>query len=203
MAMITVNEFWDWFSANNDKYYFLDDADAEVQEELLDLFLEKLQSYSTGLYFLVGGLPNEDKELIITAEGDLEYFNDVVNLVNAAPKLEHWDIIAFKPPAGLDFKTTYNNIEIDPQNSWFLPLKDDKNPKKLGIIIGISQVISADKRKDYLFAAHIVVDTILGELVAAKDIDYLDIQQLPANFDELGYLELSSLAAFIDWFKKQ
>jgi hypothetical protein len=202
MAMITAKEFWDWFSANNAKYYFLEDADDEVQEELLDSFLEKLQSYSRGLYFLVGGSPNEDKELIVTAEGNLAYFNDVINLVNAAPKLENWNIIAFKPAEGLDFKTEYNNVELDPHKLWFLPLKNNENTKQLGIRIGVNQVISAAEKKDYLFAAHIVIDTILGEQIGARDIDYVDIQQLPANFDELGYHELSMLTDYIDWFKQ-
>lgn len=200
---MTANHFWDWFSTNSNKYYFLDDVADNVQEELLDSLLDKLQSYSTGLYFMMGGDPNEDKEFIITAEGNSEYFEDVINLVNAAPQLEHWNIIGFKPPQGFDFKTNYNNVELDPRKLWFLPLKNNENAKRLGIRIGVSQFISPVEEADYLFAAHIVMDTILGEQKAAEDIAYLDIQQLPSNFDELGYIELTDLPAYIDWFKQR
>lgn len=197
--MITANEFWDWFSANNSKYYFLDDTDDNIQEELLDSLLDKLQSYSMGLYFLVGGDPNEDKEFIITAEGNSDYFEDVINLVNAAPQLERWNIIAFKPAQAFDFKTNYNNVELDPHKLWFLPLKNSNTPKKIGIRIGVSQVVSETEKQDYLFAAHIILDTILGEKSAAEDIGYVDIEQLPANFEALGYIELSRLIAYINW----
>lgn len=201
METISANDFWDWFSANSNKYYFLNDTDDETKEELMDSLLEKLHDYSTGLYFLVGGSPNEQQELIITAEGNLAYFDDVTNLVNVAPKLEHWNVIAFVPAQGFEFKTQYKTVELDPYKLWFLPLKNNEDAEKLGIRIGVSQVIPDAEQADFLTAAYIVLDTILGEQKAAEDIDYLDIQRLPANFDELGYHELTSLAAYIDWFK--
>jgi len=100
----SVKRFWDWFKQHNKSYSFLNQVDPEVKENLLNDFSEELHKYCDNLYFEIGGDPEECQELIITAEGNKEYFNQVEQLVNTAPRIDNWTIKAFIPPRDIHFK---------------------------------------------------------------------------------------------------
>src|SRR4051794_15901947 len=131
--MSKEDTFWDWFKTNNSKYYYLNQiTDLEKREKLLNQFLEQLHNYCDNLFFEIGGVPNEPQELIISAEGNKDYFDKVEELVAAAPKLSDWEIIAFKPPLGVDYITEYKGIKLNARKIWFLPLDNEDDPKSLG-----------------------------------------------------------------------
>ena len=92
-----ATEFWNWFKENNTKFLNLNapGLSCEGREELLEEFLEQLNQYCEGLYFEIGGKHGETQELIITAEGDTEYFHKVDELITAAPAIDNWIYTAF------------------------------------------------------------------------------------------------------------
>src|SRR5262245_50578825 len=123
--MTNETKFWNWFEENNSRYFYLGQiTDPNKREELLDEFLNHLHDYSNKLFFEIGGRPNETQELIITAAGNTDYYGQVEQLVSASPFIDGWNVIAFKPPMGIDFVTRYEDIELDPKRIWFLPLEN-------------------------------------------------------------------------------
>jgi len=200
--MGSEKRFWEWFSKNQNKYFYLNQINNKsAKDKLLDDFLIQLHKYCSNLYFLIGGQPNEKQELIITAEGNKDYFKKVIDLTNNAPIFDNWEIVAFKPPQGTDFITEYKGITIDPTQMWFLPLEDDENPMLLGLKIYINNY-DLKIEEDYLFATYIVLDTILGEKSNTEDIEYIVLEKLPKEYKGLDLIKLSQIQDYINWSKK-
>lgn len=201
--MTPEKEFWKWFSKNQDKYFFLNQiTENSVKDKLLDDFLIQLHKYCSNLYFLIGGEPDEKQELIITAEGNKDYFSNIVELTRNAPNFDKWEIIPFKPPQGVDFVTKYKGITINPMQMWFFPLENEENPNLLGLKI-YHDNYDLKKEKDYLFATYIILDTILGEKSNTEDIDYIELEKLPKDYKKLGLIKLSELPDYINWHKEK
>jgi hypothetical protein len=190
-------KFWNWFKKNNAKFLFLNEVDDEIKEKHMDDFITQLHKYNEGLYFLIGGHPDDKKvELVITAEGIVEYFSAVEKLVEAAPELERWSIIAFKPPEGADFITEIGNRIFDPNEITFIPLETKQDPKAVGIQVCFPEF--SDEEKDlFIQGTYLMIDSIIGEKSVAQDIDYLTVIKTPDNISKIDTLKLSELDQFI------
>jgi hypothetical protein len=202
MNDMDAKEFWSWFTKNQNKYFFLNQVESNVKEKLLNDFQIQIHKFCNSLFFEIGGHPDKTQDLIITAEGNTQYFNKVEELVNAAPKLKDWNIIAFKPPMEFGYKLTYANISADSNNLWFLPLENKELPNSLAFRIGFPD-FESNKEKDFKFIAYLILDTILGEKSTALDIDYMDVDILPDDPDNNGFIHLRELKNYIDWHKKK
>ena len=188
-------KFWNWFSSQNVTYLSLDRVDARTREYLLNQFLAVLHHYCDSLFFQI--LNGETtSELIITAEGDKNYFDAVERLIKQAPKIERWEIVAFKQPIGVQFITDYQGIKIDPRKSWFLPLEN--HGEQLGLRVYIESV-SFNEEIKVLTAVYECLDAMLGEKVNASNIFHVEVEVIPTHPEEDGLIELWELPAYIDW----
>lgn len=196
-------QFWEWFQQNNKAYLFLNVVDGETKEQLLNNLLEQLHKYCDNLYFEIGWHPDENQELIITAEGDTAYFGKVKTLIDAAPQIPNWTFVAFIPPRDIDFEMKYEDVELKPSEMWFQPLEHPDNPAAIGIKV-CARNYELVKDSEWLRpAVYKILDTILGEKSFALDIDYVAIDQLPDEPEEEGLIELSELPAFVVWKKSK
>lgn len=194
--------FWEWFKENNKRYLNIDSIEDDAKKEkLLDELLLHLHQYCDKLYFQIGGDINGTRELIISAEGDLNYFDQVIKLVVEAPKLEYWEIIAFKPARGLAFVTKYGEIEIATNKVWFLPLKNE-NEEGLGLRLYIDNY---DSKKDlqYLEAVYQMLDNMLGEKICGENIRYVEVEKLLPGRSKNDLFELHDLPGYIEWSRKK
>jgi hypothetical protein len=190
-------KFWNWFDKNNSKYLFLNEVEEDIKERHMNEFLGQLHKYSKGLYFLIGGHQDNKKvELIITSDGIIEYFPKVEKLVNAAPKLHNWDIIAFKPPEGIDFITEIGGRKFDPKEIQFIPLETKADPKAIGIQVCYHD-FSEEQKDLFLQGTFIMIDSMIGEKSCALDIDYLDVVRTPGNIEDIRTLQLIELSEHI------
>ena len=82
--------------------------------------------------------PTQKTELIITANGNPEYFTQVTELIKHAPTLKHWKFTAFIQPTanideimdGLDEPYIFPEITLKTSDIKFLPLAYDEKIKK-------------------------------------------------------------------------
>jgi hypothetical protein len=88
--------FWKWFTDNETQ--LLDfEADREPERErLFDHLIKQLRKVHPDLTFEFGP-KSQRREFIVSAGGIKSAFPSVSALVSAAPKLDQWQISAFRP----------------------------------------------------------------------------------------------------------
>ncbi len=198
-----TKEFWDWFKKHNKSYLFVDEVDEDVREQLLNDLQDHLHEYCDQLYFQVGGMPGEDQDLIITAEGNSDFFEQVETLVNNAPVIDNWKFVAFIQQINDLDTTNFEGVELRPREMWFLPLESAGMPKSIGIRVCTPNYDIVKESKWFKAAVYKVLDAVLGEKSFAMDIDHIAFGLLPTNPAEQGMIELSELPAYVKWKKSK
>lgn len=197
--MSKEQQFWDWFKVNEAKFFFLNQINDENEKErILDDLLFHLHEYCDHLFFEVGGHPNEKQDLIITAEGNTDYFETVESLVKQAPTLEYWSIIAFKPAIGFS-AIEYNGIKLNPETMYFNPL-NNKASTKIGLRVHIDH-FNPTREKDFLQGVYLLLDNILGEKSTALEIGYVDVKSMPPSPEKEDLIGFIKLPQYIQWNK--
>jgi hypothetical protein len=198
--MIKTTTFWNWFMKNNSKFFFLNQIkNINEKESILNEFENKLHEFCDDLYFKIGGFPDENQELIITCEGNIEKFGKVLELVNSAPEIKNWKIIAFKQPNNDSFILDINNIKINSIELFFLPLSNPKEPNALGLNIGFPYYDKI-KHDDYTQLAHLALEEKLGERKYSLYIKFVDVLKTPLNPEENGYICFEEINDYLSWF---
>jgi hypothetical protein len=193
-------EFWQWFADNQKAYTLLDSIGESVKEELLDNLLSHLHKYCDKLYFEIGGFPDQDQELIITAEGDKDYFSQVEELIGDAPAIYGWSFIAFKQPTNDPFTSKWGDIELATGDIWFTPLESE-DPKEIGIRIFVPNYDEIRENESTNPLLLKMLDTIIGEKAFSLDIAYVEFESQNADPEEDGQIPIIELSSYIDWRK--
>lgn len=201
-----ILKFWNWFNSNQKNLSQINapDLEDEKKTEILDGLLGALHAYCDQLYFDIGGLPGETLELIITAEGNVDYFEEVEALIDEAPELENWQFTAFMPPRDLNYTSVFEDVELKPLEMWFLPLDNKNAPKSIGLRICLPNYELVNDSEWLENAVYKVMDTALGEKAFTLDVDYIEIKGMPhGKPEDQGLIELKDLAPFVKWKKKK
>jgi hypothetical protein len=194
-------KFWSWFKEHSKSYLSIDEIDEDAKEQLLDDLLGHLHEYCDQLYFQVGGMPGEEQELIITAEGNTDFFEQVEILVNNAPDINNWAFTAFIQPQDDLNTTNFEDVELKPADMWFMPLDSASKPKSIGIKVCTPNYDLVSESKWFKSAVFKVLDTVLGEKTFALDIDHIEFGKTPDKPEDHGMIELAELPAFVKWKK--
>jgi hypothetical protein len=198
-----TEKFWNWFSENNKSYLFLDEVSDDEKEQLLENMTDRLHEYCDQLWFEVGGMPGETYELIITAEGNVDFFEQVEALINGAPAIDNWKFIAFIQPVEGDNTINFEGVEIKRSDVWFMPLQSASEPNSIGIRVCAPNYELLKENKWFKNAVYKMLDTILGEKSFAIDVAHIDFGELPEKPGEDGMIELAELPAYIKWKKSK
>lgn len=195
--MYKTEQFWNWFKDNEAKFFFLNQIDNEKEREnLLNEFLERHHTHSKGLFFEIGGLTDAKQDLIITAGGNPDYFGKAEALVQQAPKLEYWNVIALKP-AKSEATVEFGNIILQPEGMFFIPLSSNKT-NLIGLRIYLENYASFDKDQ-CLEATYIFLDNLIGEKSTALNIGHVELEDLQTVQDLNELIEIVKLPKYIQW----
>lgn len=172
--------FWEYFKNHQFEYYIIDNLDQSRKEELLDELLVQLQKYCNELVFEISENLYGKQELIISAGGEASIFDIVDTLVQSAPHLEKWNVIALKPAISGSFETNYEGIIIKTKDLFFAPLipDDEEEASKIQIRFFLESY-NNERDLDYMTAVWIIITSVLGERFCGENIDYIDIEGIP------------------------
>ena len=137
-------KFWESFLTIKDKLMDIDDLDDNLIDELLTNLDGELKKYSFGVDFILSDLTSNGRELIFTANGDKDFFEDVITLVENAPILDFWTITAFSKPEGKNAEIDTDGLTLKSIDLFFLPLESDTIKDKIGLNVGIRNITDYD-----------------------------------------------------------
>ncbi|MBR4176449.1 MAG: hypothetical protein IKQ53_03500 [Bacteroidales bacterium] len=196
-----MNLFWNWFSDNNERLTMLGDLDEKEQQSLLEELQEQLEAYCEGLTYEMGEPTPSGRTLTFSAEGDMDLFRYVVELVDNAPDLDWWEFVAFKQPKGTDLKVTFDKYHFETKQMYFMQLESEEEPDILGIRVALPNPVADDD--DQLVGVYVTLEAMIGEFDCSTLIGYLDTCAIPPEPFKAGFRPLDDFPEFVEWFKKQ
>jgi hypothetical protein len=204
--MKSINTFWNWFQDNNKTIQNLINETPKNQKHLSFWINKNLKYYCKEIDFMIifPKKNNTKSELIITANGNPEYFNQVIDLVDNAPQLKNWKFTAFIQPTerinkimdGLDEPFIFQEITLKASELKFLTLDYHEKTQKFDIIVFLKNHNLYCDTKTLEQAIFIILQDLLGENSLFQNINFVQLAQIPDDNDEL--IHLYDLQLFID-----
>lgn len=158
----SIAKFWLYFSEHKAALEKIKNA----EDPAYDNMLASLQEVHEALFFQFCTEPGKN-EFIITAEGEIELFPLVDEIVTEAPPIANWTIFALKPQHGFPVKMRWESTVIDVSSIRVLPVFNDTDQMGLRMYIpNLSDSNEADHHNGLLQ----ILDSGLGERRFAEKI---------------------------------
>ena len=196
--MKTIKLFWEWIQYNESTLRNLRNEKPKVQKMFLFWLDKHLHYYCEGLECIIMFPANESEpiQLVISACGNPEFFEQVITLVDAAPKLKNWQFTAFIQPtqsidemeAGLDKPYVFKDITLKASELKFMQFQYE-NEKKIDMIVYLKNFTVHCTNKNLLHVVFIILQDIIGEKSLFENINFVELAQMQEDeANELIYL---------------
>lgn len=184
-------KFWSWFGSNSQE---LDEFEKH-QEATFAQLTDELHKVSPELTFEFGPKENGTREFVVSADGNQSAFSDVKKLVDAAPKIAGWKIIAFRQrKEGLVIELPGTGVKLAPDTILF-----EHAPPKKGEKLDVKIYVPGRTEENHAQidqAAFILLDSTLGEYDVETQLGAIDFLPLPP--DTKGLKPLTELPKVVD-----
>ena len=155
----TETEFWKWFQNHEKELYDFE----KDQEKVFDSLNDALKKVSPDLTFEFGPKKSDGRrEFVISAGGIKAAFPKVEALCAAAPKLDRWIVVKFRPRRKDINDLQYNDKKVKAEDVRYLLFKDEK-PGKVGIMIFLPGFHKGSEKGDFGQIGYLFLDEALGE----------------------------------------
>lgn len=201
-----IKLFWEWFYCNEITLRTLRTQNAKIQKVFIYWLDRHLHNYCDGLDCIIMFPENSsDKlQLVISANGNPEYFNQVVDLAEHAPQFQHWKIVPFIQPsndidtmvAGLDKPYILKDIILKASELKFMPFEYE-NEKKIDMIVYFKDFTAHCKNKNLLQVIFIIMQDLIGEKSLFQNINFVELAQMPEQ-EENQLIYLYDLQLYLD-----
>lgn len=183
-----VAAFWEWFADNKETYFELDDSAG--RSKIFSQLEKKLHRVNRHLAFELSELLVDGKrEFIISADGMVEAFDDVIDLVDGAPDLPLFTIIAFRQQQEEEVSIAYGEIELAWEDIF---CTFEKASDEVNLILYIKG-FTEENEDEFVSASFILLDTIIGEYNAGMRIGEIEFTSYEGQPDVRPVKELQSL----------
>jgi hypothetical protein len=183
--MRKINTFWNWFQDNNQTIKSLIYKTPKNQIHIIYWLSKNLSYYCEEIDFIIlFPKNNADKtELIITANGNVEYFGQVIDLVDNAPQLRKWKFTTFLQSIEkinriinrLEQPYIIQELTLQSNESKFLPIDYDPIKAKIDTIIFLKEYNLYCNTKTLEQAIFIILQNIPGENILVQSISLIQL----------------------------
>ncbi|MCG9791043.1 DUF695 domain-containing protein [Flavobacterium algicola] len=194
-------DFWNWFTANEKKFYSVVKSGKNTENEFFDKLSPKLEELKPGIYYVVGISKEGVVDLVLTPDGVLKNILFIEELVNAAPALHNWKFTALKSAIAIENLSikmadfTFNN-----ENLSFYPIEHSNQPDEVDIVI-----VYHDYKEEYqtiiVNGSFVFLDNYLGELKSVTTIDNAVVIGKDEATKEL--IPIAKLQSYLIWREKE
>jgi len=196
----SIDHFWSWFVKNQKR---LRNFQSDPDKYLNELFIE-IKKVKTGLAIEFEPPQNGIINMTVSANGNVELFQLVRDIVERAPAVKGWKFIAFRQRmpaiAVKEIKLKVGELVLEPAQMKFFPVIENQ---QLNIII-YAKGITEQNYNQVAYACFILLDNILGEYDCTVKVSSFDFHQMPDQIAELNDLKpFLELASYVDSFYKQ
>lgn len=193
---MNVTEFWNWFRQEEERLFTdLDDHPNEILHEMIT----RLNDVAPDLALEASIIENGKRRLEVSADGDESKFPQVGHIVESAPKLSRWDIVAFRQPLPAPFQLAFGEQEMDTEQIFYLPYENEEG---LTVVV-YGPDFNTWAKQDLVHYGFILVDNLLGEYDCVTKVRYYDFKDIEEAEDVEELSELASLPAFLKWYHSE
>lgn len=186
-----ITKFWVWFSKNSKQIYSFE----KNQNTIFRSIKRELNKIDSNLVFEFSQiLDNKKREFVISADGIKSSFSNVKKIVNNAPILDDWEIIAFRQPNNSINELSIDSIKVNFSNVYF---KYQKNINNIDIELYLPNFIESPEWTSLSF---LMLDVILGEYNTEMYLNTIDKKLLKEN-DIKNLIPIRSLPKLLNQLK--
>lgn len=201
----TYSDFWVWFEKNSKKFFNViknsQNNVENIEKNFFSQISSKLAEIKDGYFYLVGMIDENTVDLVLTADGNPSNIVFVEELVAAAPKMQNWQITAFKPPSALhNLAIQVENYLFNKDNIFFYDNELEKYPDKISITV-LYEDLNKDNEKIIQTGISIFLDNYLGELESMNNVD--DVIIINRKETEKELVSITKLKDFLVWKQKE
>jgi len=164
--------FWKWFHKNSSQYFSFE----RDQDSLFDQLKNELNKIDSNLVFEFSPILQDGKRnFVISADGIKSSFSSVIDLVESAPRMQAWNIIAFRQPKPITDTFQFSNINVKFSDIYFTAITD-KN--RLGLDMYIKDY---EESAEWTTLTYLLLDYILGEYDTELYISWIEKHTLKSK----------------------
>ena len=208
--MNPIHHFWTWFAQNQHHFLNYLKLSPKLRKHYFFWLEWHLNFYCSGVTFVMvfPKTKNAKGKLILTANGRVNLYEEVQEVVALAPALHKWKIMAFVEPAinyetlekGTDHPFRFQDISIKASSLFFDAMQDPKS-KKFLLTIYLDFEDLEENYKDVIQVINIILESLLGEKFLYGNIGRLQLAKLQqTSVDDL--LPLYTLQSLIETFER-
>lgn len=192
--MNNIHIFWNWFVSRCD--YIYDNLETDTDNIALEV-TEHLKAINIDLEFEISfDFEGVFRELIISADGLIDLFDIVTEIVSYAPNFAHWKITAFRQRLHQrNQRIDLEGISMDYNDIFF---RCKVLTEGIQIEVYLAQFDGVDNRYVHLY--FLLLDSLIGEYDSVKYIVSTKVHILE---DELRLKPFPELLKILDKYKQK
>jgi hypothetical protein len=203
----SYHDFWNWFQKNERNLYKVIKEKRDVKENFFNILSPKLDELRDGYHFTAGMSGDGIVRLTFTADGVIENIVFVEELVQSAPEIKGWKIIALKQPIDEE-ELDIDSVSIDmsgytfnTSNLSFYAIEDPAHPDEIDITVVYHDDFDEKAASTISSGTSIFLEHYLGELRFATAFDNITVVGKSEAEKEL--VPILKLRDFLIWREKE